>query len=125
MTAEITSLLAGLVRGRPADPRGGLRRLRWMFLGYLPDFVLGNDGDHGGATREVLSPGTLGPADVLSVFQRISNACFPMENVVGLQTLAELVVEISDRVPSGEPRLVVLQHWANQQTAKLLKEMGS
>jgi hypothetical protein len=72
---EVYSLIAALVKGKSEALMGrGLKRLRWMFLGYLPDFIAADGGDGNGATTEVLDPDAIKEEEVEAVLDRISKA---------------------------------------------------
>lgn len=122
---EVQSLIAALVRGKPETIMDtGLRRLRWMFLGYLPDFISAADTDGNGATLEVLDASLVGLADVMSTFRRLAETQFPMKEVLGLQATAELVVDMAGASPENGSRLAALQKWASKYTASLLRDAG-
>jgi hypothetical protein len=75
LEGEVRDLIAALVRGKGEMAiHTGLRRLRWMFLGYLPDFIPNTGQDI--ATIEVLEPNRVGVDEVKSVFDRMSNTNF-------------------------------------------------
>jgi trypsin-like peptidase len=68
MSAEVKDLIAGLVGGVLDDAAvsPALRRLRWLFLGYRPDFV--KDGD---IVVEMLDPDQFKAADVVDCIHRV------------------------------------------------------
>ena len=122
------SLIAALVKGKAESLMGrGLKRLRWMFLGYLPDFIAADEGDGNGATTEVLDPNAVGAKEVEAVFARISEAHLHTDPKfeVTLHALAEAYVElVALQVDGSNTSLVRLQAKTSEFAAKLLDVSG-
>ena len=125
---EVYSLIAALVKGKAESLMGrGLKRLRWMFLGYLPDFIAADEGDGNGATTEVLDPNAVGAKEVEAVFARISEAHLHTDPKfeVTLHALAEAYVELAAlQVDGSNTSLVRLQAKTSEFAAKLLDVSG-
>jgi hypothetical protein len=122
---EVRDLIAALVRGKAeAALHPGLRRLRWMFLGFLPDFVpvTGTDGD--GATLETLNPKDVGLKEVHTIFDRMSQAHIRMTE--GAKTywpiLADVVLQLADK-SAGDPRLIAMQREASKIAQSILQQL--
>lgn len=122
LRGEVEKLIAALVKGKSEEAlHPDLKRLRWMFLGYLPDFLAANPGDGSGAVLEHLEPGAIGEDEVRAVFARLADAQliseawystyaegFAMGAVLGIDT-------------SSEPRLVRLQRTVSIASQKALR----
>ena len=104
----------------------GLRRLRWMFLGYLPDFISAASSDTNGATLEILDPAAIGVDQVLGLFERMSQTHLPMQDVQPFmaRVLALTIVDTAETTSGQETRLLHLQREASTLSARLLVEMG-
>lgn len=129
MKGELRSLIAGLVKNRSEKTlHPGLRRLRWMFLGYLPDFISAGAGaDKDGATLEMLDPKAIGKAEIASLVDRILQAllpkkAFPKETA---PVYAGLIVKLVEQSTAPENRLSALQNEANSFSLDVLAEVGS
>jgi len=99
LAEEIRNLLAGLTgsNGPEASVRPELRRLRWLFLGFVPDFV-GND-----ATVELLDPLALTADDCAAPIKRMAAA---LGRVLGdgyVTGLRDLLEEMLGRPPYNDP----------------------
>lgn len=125
LSGEVQSLVAALVKGKPeASMHPGLKRLRWMFLGRLPDFIAVADADGNGATFEALDPSTAGAPEVLGVFMRMADTHLVLEG--GLPVAAAsvgLIAQLADQ--RAERRMASLQKAINQWCANLLKQVAS
>jgi len=126
LTGEVRDLIAALVRGKPEQAmHPGLRRLRWMFLGYLPDFIPVAEAEGNGATIEVLDPASVGVDEVLAILDRISQAYIPTPGDKALaRATAGFVVGTAEIHGGAKLRLVSLQDEASRWSAGLLKEVG-
>ena len=105
----------------------GLKRLRWMLLGYLPDFIAADEGDGNGATTEVLDPDEIGANDVLAVFDRISQSHLrtdPSYKAMASAVARLLVASAASQANSVDTPLVRLQIVTSEFTATLLEESG-
>ncbi len=126
LTGDVQSLLAALVKGRPeASMHPGLKRLRWMFLGRLPDFIAVGDADANGATLEALNPTAAGQNEILGVFTRMADTHMTLGlgfNVA--RASVGLIAQLANNEP-GNRRMAVLQKAVNEWTENLLKELGS
>jgi hypothetical protein len=123
LKGDVRALVAALVKGM--DP--GLKRLRWMFLGYLPDFIPVADAEGNGATFELLDPMAVGVDDVLAVFDRMSQTYIPMQEVDGLHARAAAATYIHIVDADGgsvETRLARLQTNVSIHSKALLKELA-
>ncbi len=122
LNGEVYSLIAALVKGNPEPLMGsGLKRLRWLFLGYLPDFIAADTGDGNGSTVEVLDPDTVGEEELQAVIHRISKAH------LGNNPIASLVMARYFAREPGDPakaRLVQLQDKMNGLARILLEVTG-
>jgi hypothetical protein len=127
LQGEVLSLVAALVKGKPeAAMPTGLRRLRWMFLGYLPDFIEKATADGNGATLETLDPGKVEAAQVVEMFWRMSEAKLPIQewNQNWAQASAQAVILLADLQPIAAPRLSRLQQNAGVFATQLLSVIG-
>jgi hypothetical protein len=130
LRGEVRSLIAALIQGKPEQAMpAGLRRLRWLLLGDLPDFLPEADATRDGATVERLDPTTIGPADVLLVWTRMAQAYMPIAEVQPLISRSwsrSVVKKVDDSRPpiSSETRLAAMQTEANSLLTELLKEVG-
>jgi hypothetical protein len=128
LKGELRSLIAGLVRNKSEQNlNAGLRRLRWMFLGYLPDFISAASlVDKNGATLETLDPNAIGNAEVAALVDRILQALLPKKDfpreTARLQ--AAPIVRFVERTTTAESRLVALQTEANSFSLDVLAEVG-
>jgi hypothetical protein len=112
LRGEVEKLIAALVKGKSEEAlHPGLRRLRWMFLGYLPDFLAADPGDGTGAVLEHLEPDAIGVPEVLAVFTRLADAQLISEAWYSTKAsgVAEGMVLAITFNTSPEPRLVRLQ----------------
>jgi hypothetical protein len=112
LRGEVEKLIAALVKGKSEEAlHPGLRRLRWMFLGYLPDFLAADPGDGTGAVVEYLEPGAIGETEVLAVFTRLADAQLIPEDwyTTNASGFAEGIVFAITLDKSSDPRLVRLQ----------------
>jgi hypothetical protein len=128
LKGEVRALIAALVKGKPeATMDAGLRRLRWMFLGYLPDFISAADTNGNGATFETIDPAAFSVAEVLALFQRISLTNLPSldPSVPLVRTSARLIVKTADTQAGQEPRLLKLQREVNDFSKTLFQEAGN
>jgi hypothetical protein len=125
LKGEVQSLIAALVKGKPeVAMHPGLKRLRWMFLGYLPDFIPAAQSDGNGATVEVLNPAGIGAADVLEVLNRMANAHLKLSSEEPLaRGTVNFVVQTAETQGTPETRLAVLQRLINSWSASLLNEV--
>ena len=122
LRGEVRDLVAALVLPKSeATIHSGLRRLRWMFLGYVPDFVPTATGS--GATIEILEPESVGVAEILTILKRITRASLEIKFQEGVAWpfVADLLVEWAATSP--EPRLVSLQNRTNTAVRKLLARL--
>jgi hypothetical protein len=127
MKAEVRSLIAALVKGKLEQlMHPGLRRLRWMFLGFLPDFVSANATDANGATLEVLDPAAIKPDDVLSVFNRMADAYVPMQETPAkfLEGMVDGLITLSELRATADKRLYGLQETVSVMAASIIKRVG-
>jgi hypothetical protein len=129
LKGEVRALVAALVKGKPEeslDP--GLKRLRWMFLGYLPDFIPVADAEGNGATFELLDPKAVGVDDVLAVFDRMSQTYMPMQqefaDVYARAAAAGYIFGVDADGGSVETRLARLQGMVSIHSKSLLKELA-
>jgi hypothetical protein len=130
LKGEVRALVAALVKGKQEDSMDpGLKRLRWMFLGYVPDFITVADAEGNGATFEPLDPKSVGVGDVLSVFERMSQTHLPMQQELtplAARASAETYVTLADRPGiSREERLATLQMYVGEFSKNLLKGMAN
>lgn len=129
LKGELRSLIAGLVKNNSEQAlHPGLRRLRWMFLGYLPDFVsAASVTDKNGATLEMLDPKAIGKAEIAAVVDRILLALLPRrafpKEMARLQ--AGPIVRLVEQTTTAEKRLFALQQEANNFSLDVLAEVGS
>jgi hypothetical protein len=128
LKGELRSLIAGLVGNKSEQTlHPGLRRLRWMFLGYLPDFIFAAIGDKNGATLEMLDPNAIGKTEVAAVVDRILQALLPKKafpkEIARLQ--AAPIVRFVEQTTTPESRLFALQKEANNFSLDVLAEVGS
>jgi hypothetical protein len=126
LKGEVYRLIAAVVKGKPEavmDP--GLKRLRWLFLGSLPDFIAANPGDGNGATTEVLDPDKVGVDEVIAVFDRISKSHLRTDPgyKAMMRSTAKLIVQLADKGGSST-WLARLQQATNRVTADILAEPG-
>lgn len=70
MSSDVRNLLAGLTGGKQAEASmpSELRRLRWLFLGYVPDF-LSVDDVSSEVTAEMLDPMEIGADAVVATLE--------------------------------------------------------
>jgi hypothetical protein len=129
LKGEVWSLIAALVKGKSEQTlHPGLRRLRWMFLGYLPDFIpAASQADKNGATVEMLDPATIGKEEVAAIVDRILQALLPKTEfppqVARLH--AGPIVRLVEGIAPVEKRLFALQQEANRFSLEVLAEVGS
>jgi hypothetical protein len=125
LKGEVLSLVAALSRGKgDANLHPGLKRLRWMFLGDLPDFVPAASSGGAGATVEMLDPAVVGPTEILTVFERMSQAYAQMKEGSGVLLPAMAEVVARSAAGSPEPRLKAFQMATNDTATILLRIMG-
>jgi hypothetical protein len=129
LKGELRSLIAALVKNKSEQVlHPGLRRLRWMFLGYLPDFITAATGaDKDGATLEMLDPAVIGKDEVASVVDRIWQAFLPKKDVPHetARATARSIVRLAEKSANAENRLLVLQREASEFSLDVLMEIGS
>jgi hypothetical protein len=122
LTGDVRELIAALVRGKSeSSMHSGLRRLRWMFLGYLPSFLAAAPGSEGdGPTVETLDPAAVGGKEVLAVFDRMSQTHIGMQPgaEVWAKVLAKAVVDLA-AMDAGSPRMASLERETNKVAASL------
>jgi hypothetical protein len=128
LKGEVYRLIAALVNGKSERlMTRGLKRLRWMLLGCLPDFIAADEGDGNGATTEVLDPDAIGANDVLAVFDRISQSHLrtdPDYKAMASAVARFLLKSAASQVNSVETLLVRLQIVTSEFAATLLEESG-
>lgn len=125
MKGEVYELIAALARGKgEALLPSGLRRLRWMFLGYLPDFfaTVAVDAAVDGPTVETLDPAAVGTKEILGVFNRMAQTHWRMNDGLDLwgSALADTVVRLAAKEPA-EPGMASLQRETSIVAARLWK----
>ena len=129
LKGDLRSLIAALVRNKTEQTlHPGLRRLRWMFLGYLPDFIpAATEKAKNGATLEILDPVGIGKEEVVAVVDRIWQAFLPKKEVPqeAARVYARLILKAAENAPAGESRLFVLQREASDFSETVLAEIGS
>jgi hypothetical protein len=129
LKGELRSLIAALVKNKPEQAiHPGLRRLRWMFLGYLPDFISAATlADKNGATLEMLDPKAIGKTEIAAVVDRILQALLPKKDFP--KEMARLqagpIVRLVEQTTTAENRLFALQQEANNFSVDVLAEAGS
>ena len=71
LTEEVRDLFAGLIGGKLAEASmpQNLRRLRWVFIGYVPDFLSADQ-----VTREVLDPREIKTDALISAASALSDS---------------------------------------------------
>jgi hypothetical protein len=142
LKGEVLSLVAALVKGKPEPAMpGGLKRLRWMFLGYLPDFIKaaapGNDtvaagaaplaADHlekgNGAIVEHLDANAAGIPDIVAMLANLFDAKLPVRvwDEAWAKGIALACLDFVNGEPPGAPRLERLQHYAGVLAVNQLK----
>jgi hypothetical protein len=122
LRGEVQDLVAALVLPKSeAAMHTGLRRLRWMFLGYVPDFL---PTAGGGATIEILDPEKVGVEEIETILTRLSQAHLPVPKEAKKiwPAMAKLVVRAA--LSRTEPKLVSLQSETNFATMELLAPEG-
>jgi hypothetical protein len=128
LKGELRSLIAGLVKNKSEQTlHPGLRRLRWMFLGYLPDFIpAATLADKNGATLEMLDPTAIGKDELAAVVDRIWEAFLPKKDVPQetARATARLIVRFAEKSASTDNRLFVLQQEASEFSMDVLAEIG-
>lgn len=127
LKSEVVSMIAALVKGKPEQTMpSGLKRLRWMFLGFLPDFISPADADGNGAVLEKLDPNATGASEIVDMFSRMSDAKLPIrawdENWA--KALAQGCVLLADSQQVPPARLVRLQSNAGVFATQLLNVAG-
>ncbi len=119
---EVINLVAALIKGKPeAAMPPGLKRLRWMFLGYLPDFIGIADGNQDGATFEMVTPAGISAQQVFEMFDRIAEARLPLENTFIIRAMAKYLVDEENGRVSSEARLKRLQDAVNRFVVNLFE----
>ena len=105
----------------------GLRRLRWMFLGFLPDFVPATAPGGENATLEVLNPTAIGKPEVAAIADRIWDAFLPKKEIdpLSIGASARYIVRTAEKKATAETRLAILQQEANIYSLSVLEEIGS
>jgi hypothetical protein len=129
LKGEVYSLIAALVKGKSESlmPRG-LKRLRWMFLGYLPDFIAADEADGNGAKTEVLDPDAIGANDVLAVFDRIAQSHLrtdPRSAAMARTAARFLVMSAASQANSVDTPLARLQVVTSEFIVTYLEESGT
>jgi hypothetical protein len=120
---EVYDLIAALVKGKPESAMDdGLKRLRWMFLGYRPDFIPETDPDGNGTTLELLDPAKIDRNDVLAIFDRLAETYLPYDPIppIFLRATATTGIQLADRKTVAD-RLASLQDYLNLFAVDLLK----
>jgi hypothetical protein len=130
LKGDVLKLVAALVKAKPEQSmHAGLRRLRWMFLGYLPDFIAVADVDGNGAILEQLDPSAVGTAEVLEIFDRMSQTHVPMQDIpdYAARTSAKALVRAAEMAASAGlgSRLTKLQGEVGAFCKDLLEEMDN
>jgi hypothetical protein len=129
LKGDVLKLVAALVQGKPEQSmHPGLRRLRWMFLGYLPDFIPPADVDGKGATLEQLDPAAIGSKEILEIFDRMAQTHVPMQDMSAFpRPAANVLVRAAEMATNAgqEPRLTNLQVEVSLFCKDLLKETGN
>jgi Trypsin-like peptidase domain len=123
LNGDVLKLVAALVKSN--DP--AVRRLRWMFLGYLPDFLPVADNTRDGATFEpLLDPAAVGEQEVLEVFERMGQTHLLMDDIPAFAATASAksYVQLTDAETSTEPRLPRLRAKVDVYVKGLLEGMG-
>jgi hypothetical protein len=71
LTEEVRDFVAGLIGGRSAEDAvlSQLRRLRWVFIGYAPDFLAVSE-----VTRELLDPRGIGTGELAVGIERLADS---------------------------------------------------
>ena len=90
MNDDVRDLLAGLIGGKPTEagmPQQ-LRRLRWIFIGYTPDFLSTDQ-----VTAEPLEPLAIGAEQLVVGIQRLTDSIGAGLNANGV-AIASVLVEI-------------------------------
>jgi hypothetical protein len=127
LPSEVQALVAGVIKGMPEESMdAGLRRLRWMFLGCLPDILAPAGPSSDGATTEVLDPAKVGAAEIVDLMVRMSQTHLPMNDVPAfmMRASASTLVELADAALAPPmPRLARLQGQANILSKNLLREL--
>lgn len=121
LKGEVRDLIAAMVKGSGESVgMPGLNRLRWMFLGYLPDFVQADQSAQG-VTIETLDPAKVGINQVKATLDRMSQAHPRMElNSQTSLALAKALMRTSE-ASNSVPRLVSLQRQTNLMAVDLLE----
>ena len=111
MSEEVRDLVAGLIGGRlPEDAvPAELRRLRWVFVGIVPDFLAADQ-----VTRELLDPRTIGAAEVARAIQLLAQslvATLQIDEKFLIGLIDWLIEQASATSPLADPtrRLELLQ----------------
>lgn len=128
LSEEVANLVASLIKPKSGQRlHKGLRRLRWLFLGALPDFVVASDGaDEQGATVEILDTAKVGKNDILDILARVKDTRFPLApetetaSVQDTAAVAAMVVAGVDAATDMSNRLRVLQLQINVYAGELL-----
>jgi len=124
LKGETLRLIAALGRGKSeAEVHPGLKRLRWMFLGYLPDFVPAASSDGGGATVELLKPEAVGAQEIVVTFERMAQAHARMKTGSDIYFPAVAKFVAGSAVSDPELRLHALQTATSNYAKILLKEL--
>lgn len=120
---EVIHLVAALIKGK-FSTHSGLTRLRWMFLGYLPDFISAAQPKQNvdGAMVEKLDPASIGKDDVVGIFDRISEARIPLDGAFFARATAGLLVDTEDKNVAPETRLRRLQNVVSDFVVRLFNE---
>jgi hypothetical protein len=107
-SGEVYSFIAALVRGKSETSiDDGLTRLRWMFLGYLPDFLSVTGAEADGATLEVLDPKAVGTPEVVDLLNRLSSTYFPLQD--GGRSIEEITALVDVTVKFIQEQCPVVQ----------------
>ena len=118
--------MAALIQGKPEQAMpAGLRRLRWMLLGDLPDYLAEADATRDGATLERLDPSGVGLDEVRIVWDRMAEAYVPIAAVDPIVPRAwskSVLRATNDDQPSVDKRLAKMQYWANFLLPELVEE---
>jgi hypothetical protein len=128
LKGEVMSLIAALVKGKGEEVmHSGLRRLRWMFLGFLPDFLSPDSAVVDGTTLERLDPLAAGKMEVAAVVDRMWEALLPKVPLVPIiiGANARFIVSEADQMGGTDPRLKRIQRKTNEWASDLLGEIRS
>ena len=104
MSEEVRDLLAGLIGGKATEASmpQQLRRLRWAFIGYVPDFLSTDQ-----VTAEPLDPRTIGGDELIVGIRRLADSMAVAVDANGeavASGLIDVVLDPDEGVPAvGDP----------------------